>query len=117
MISQYWVGQIPSKPFSIIVKRDDGSNADLGEYTNITAKLIGSNNEEIDLTGSQIVTNNRSQGQIGFVWPTDRSLFEVPGDYVFQLSLGATGKLDFTTTHTIRVRELGRVQRGNVYNS
>lgn len=116
MISQYWKDQIPSKPFSIIVKRDDGTTADLGEYTEITAKLIGSNNEEIDLTGSQVVTNNRTLGQIGFVWPTDRSLFDAAGDYVFQLQLKGTGKLDFTTTHTIRVRELGRVQRGNVYN-
>jgi hypothetical protein len=117
MISQYWKGQIPSKPFSIIVKRDDGSTADLGEYTSITAKLLGSNNEEIDLTGSQVTTNNKTLGQIGFIWPTDRSLFESAGDYVFQLSLAATGKLDFTTTHTIRVRELGRINRGNVYNS
>jgi hypothetical protein len=117
MISQYWVGQIPSRPLSILVKRDDGSTADLGEYTDITAKLIGSNNEVIDLTGSQLTTNNRTLGQIGFIWPTDRSLFENSGDYVFQLSLAGTGKLDFTTTHTIRVRELGRIQRGNVYNS
>jgi hypothetical protein len=116
MISQYWKDQIPSKPLSIQVRRDDGTEADLGEYTNITAKLIGSNNEEVDLTGSEVVTTNKTLGRIGFKWPTDRSLFDLAGDYVFQLSLAGTGKLDFTTTHTLRVRELGRVNRGNVYN-
>ena len=116
MISQYWKDQIPARPLSILVKNEDGSNADLGEYSTITVKLIGSNNEEVDLTGAQVVSTNKVLGQIGFIWPTTRSLFDKDGDYVLQLSLAGTGKLDFTTTHTIRVRELGRRNRGNVYN-
>lgn len=111
MISQYWIDQIPSKPLSILVKDENGENADLGDYTTITAQLLGSRNEEIDLTGAQVVSTNKVLGQIGFVWPTDRSLFDYPGDYVFQLKLSGTGKLDFTTTHTLRVRELGRRNR------
>jgi len=116
MISQYWIGQIPATPLSILVKDENGNAANLGEYTNITAKMVGSNNELVDLTGAQVVSTNKVLGQIGFVWPTDRSLFDKDGDYVLQLSLEGTNKLDFTTTHTIRVRELGRRTRGNVYN-
>jgi hypothetical protein len=112
MISQYWVKQIPLRPLSILVKDDNGADADLGLYTNITIKMLGSNNEEIDLTGADVITTNKALGQIGFIWPTDRSLFEFPGDYLLQLSLQTDdGTLDFTSTHTLRIRELGRRNR------
>jgi hypothetical protein len=111
MISQYWINQIPARPLSIQVKDQDGNNVNLSPYTTIAAVLLGSNNEEISLTGSTLNTSGKEYGTIIFEWPTDRSLFEYPGDYVFQLKLSATGKLDFTTTHTLRVRELGRRTR------
>lgn len=111
MISQYWVGQIPARPLSIIVKNEQGLDFDLSQYTTITVKMVGSDNEEIDLTGSSLNTLNKDLGKIIFFWPTDRSLFTQKGDYVFQLKLSGTNKLDFTSTHTIRVRELGGVVR------
>jgi hypothetical protein len=107
MISQYWIDQIPARPLSIQVKDQDGNNANLSAYTTIEAVLLGSRNEIIDLTGSVINTSAKDLGTIIFEWPTNRTLFERSGDYVFQLKMSATGKLDFTTTHTIRVRELG----------
>ena len=107
MISQYWIDQIPARPLSIQVKDQSGADMNLSLYTNIEAVLIGSNNEEIVLTGSVLDTSNKSIGIIIFKWPTDRSLFKNVGDYVFQLKLGGTGRLDFTTTHTLRVRKLG----------
>lgn len=107
MISQYWVGQIPARPLSITVKNQGGEDYDLSAYSTITAKMLGSNNEEISLDGATINTANKNLGKIGFIWPTDKSLFEYPGDYVLQLQLVGTNKKDFTTTHTIRVRELG----------
>lgn len=115
MISQYWKDQIPAKPLSIQVKNQDGTDMNLSGYTEIEAVLVGSNNEIIDLTGSVLNTGSKSTGKVLFYWPTDKSLFEHAGEYVFQLKLGGTGKLDFTTTHPIRVKELGRVARGNVY--
>jgi len=115
MISQYWKDQIPAKPLSIQVKDQSGTDMNLSLYTTIEALLIGSNNEIIDLTGSVLDTSNKVTGNIIFRWPTSRSLFEWAGDYVFQLKLSGTGKLDFTTTHPIRVKELGRVAKGNVY--
>jgi len=111
MISQYWIDQIPSRPLSILIKNQDGTDMDLSGYTEISARMVGSRNEEISLTGSSLNTSNKSLGKILFVWPTDRSLFEYVGDYVFQLQLSATGIRDFTTTHTLRVKELGRVNR------
>lgn len=111
MISQYWIDQIPARPLSIQVKNQDGNNISLSGYTTIEAVLLGSRNEEISLTGATLNTAAKDLGTIIFEWPTTRSLFDYAGDYVFQLKLSGTGKLDFTTTHTIRVRELGRRNR------
>ena len=108
MISQYWIDQIPARPLSIQVKDQDGNDISLSAYTTIEAVMLGSRNEEISLTGANLNTTAKDLGTIIFEWPTTRSLFEYPGDYVFQLKMSGTGKLDFTTTHTIRVRELGR---------
>lgn len=110
MISQYWIDQIPARPLSIQVKDEDGVDLNLSLYTTIEAVLLGSNNEEIDLTGSVLDTTAKSVGNIIFRWPTTRSLFEYPGDYVLQIKLTGAGRLDFTTAHTLRVRELGRTR-------
>jgi hypothetical protein len=110
MISQYWIDQIPARPLSIQVKDENGEDINLSLYTTIEAVLLGSNNEEIDLAGSVLDTTAKSVGNIIFRWPTTRSLFEYPGDYVLQIKLTGTGRLDFTTTHTLRVRELGRTR-------
>lgn len=110
MISQYWIDQIPSRPLAIQVKNSAGEDMDLSGYTTITARMVGSRNEVIDLTGYSLNTLNKDIGKIIFIWPTAKSLFTEAGDYVLQLKLEASGKLDFTSTHTIRVRELGRVR-------
>lgn len=115
MISQYWREQIPARPLSILVKNQDGTDMNLSGYTSITAKMVGSNNEYLSLDGSVINDSNKSIGKILFQWPTDRTLFKFAGDYLFQLELSGEGKRDFTTTHTIRVKELGKVAKGNVY--
>lgn len=111
MISQYWVGQIPARPLSIVVKTEAGLDFDLSAYDTVTAKMIGSSNEVIDLTGSTLNSNNKNIGKVQFNWPTDRSLFTYKGDYLFQLEVSGTGKKDITSTHTIRVREFGKVNR------
>lgn len=110
MISQYWVDQIPNRPLSIQVKDQSGGDMSLSGYTTITARLLGTYNEEIDLTGAIINDSAKEVGKIAFIWPTTRTLFEYPGDYVFQLKLEGTGKRDFTSTHIFRVRELGKVR-------
>jgi hypothetical protein len=108
MISQYWVGQIPDKPLSVQIKDQDGNDVNLSIYDSFSFKMLGSNNEEINLDGSEIVKTRIVEGKISFIWPTDRSLFKYPGEYVVQIQLSGEGKLDFTNTHTIKVREFGR---------
>lgn len=115
MISQYWKDQIPARPLSIQVSNQDGTAMDLSAYTNIEVIMVGTNNEIVDLSGSSLNTTGKGAGKFVFNWPTTRSLFDAAGDYLLQLKLGGTGRLDFTTTHPIRVKELGRVQKGNVY--
>jgi hypothetical protein len=110
MISQYWVGQIPGRPLSIQVKDQSGGDYNLSGYTTISAVMLGSYNEELDLTGSSIDATGAANGKIGFFWPTTRSLFDYPGDYVLQLKLEGSNKKDYTSTHIIRVRELGKVR-------
>jgi hypothetical protein len=110
MISQYWKDQIPARPLSIQVKDQDGNDMNLSGYTSYAVKMLGSRNEEISLTGSTLNTGNADIGKFIFRWPTDRTLFDYSGDYVIQLELTGTGKKDYTSTHTIRVRELGRVR-------
>jgi len=116
MISQYWKDQIPARPLSILVKNQDGTDMNLTGYTSISVKMVGSNNEVISTTGAEINDSNKAAGKIIFSWPTDRSLFTYPGDYILQLELAGTGIKDFTTTHTLRVKELGKVTKNNVYN-
>lgn len=116
MISQYWKDQIPARPLSILVKNQDGTDINLTGYTSIFVKMVGSNNEVINTQGAVINDSNKAAGKVVFEWPTDRSLFLYPGDYLLQLELSGTGVKDFTTTHTIRVKELGKVAKSNVYN-
>jgi hypothetical protein len=111
MISQYWIDQIPARPLSIQVKDQDGNDLSLSAYTTIEVVMLGSRNEEVSLAGAILNTAAKDLGTIIFEWPRDRSLFDYPGDYVLQLKLSGTGRLDFTTTHTLRVRELGRRNR------
>jgi len=111
MISQYWVGQIPNRPLSILVKDSEGNDMDLSTYTTIKITMLGSYNEEIDTTGGTLNVNNASLGKIIYNWPTSKSLFDYPGDYIVQLELSGTGKKDFTSVHTLRVRELGKRYR------
>lgn len=110
MISQYWINQIPARALSIQVKDQGGNDVNLSGYTQIAVRMLGTDNEEISLSGSSLNTSSKDLGKIIFIWPTDRSLFEYAGDYVLQLELSGTGKKDFTSTHTLRVRELGRTR-------
>lgn len=108
-ISQYWVGQIPKRSLSISVRDSLGRDIDLSYYSTFTIRLVDTDNNEIDTDGSELQTAGASSGRFVFVWPTDRSLFNEPGDYLLQLEFSDGTSRDFTTTWTIRVRELGEV--------
>jgi hypothetical protein len=105
--SQYWVGQIPARPIAIDVRDSFGRAVSLNAYTGFNVIVLGSNNEEIDLTGSTLNTAGASTGRFIFRWPTDRSVFEESGEYLLQLELTSPTARDFTTEHNIKVRRLG----------
>jgi hypothetical protein len=107
-ISQYWVGQIPAAPLVITVHDSNGNPASLATSTAFTARMIDADDKDVDLTGSVLLTSGAIDGRFVFRWPTDRSLFTDPGEYLFQLEIdGAGGSKDFTTEHHIKVRRLG----------
>lgn len=106
-ISQYWVGQIPSRPIAIDVRGSDGRAINLASYTGFRAIVLGSDNEEIDTTGAVLNTSQAGSGKFVFRFPTGRSLFDKEGEYLLQLELTGGGYKDFTTEHHIKVRRLG----------
>jgi len=108
-MSQYWVGQMPARPIAIDVRDSQGRTMDLSAYNEFKVRVLGSDNEEIDLTGSTLTTSGAAQGRFVFHWPVGRSVFTKPGDYVLQMELDGIGVRDFTTVHTIRVRRLGGI--------
>lgn len=108
MISQYWVGDKPSAPLTISVKDSLGRGLNASGYDRVYARMVGSDNEEVDLTGSQLNDIGSLNGYFQFVFPSDRSLFTKAGDYVLQLVLETDKARDITSAHTLRVRALGR---------
>lgn len=109
-ISQYRVGQIPAAPLAITINDSLGRAVDCSIYDSFEVKMLGSDNENISLTGSALQTGGLRNGRFVFVWPTDRSLFMKSGDYVLEMILSRPGAKDITTSHTIRVRDLGKVR-------
>lgn len=108
-ISQYWVDQIPARPIAIDVRGSEGEVLNLSAYTDFNVKMVGSDNEEIDLSGATLSTAGAGTGRFVFRFPTDRSVFNKTGDYLMQLELVGPGSRDYTTVHTIKVRRLGGV--------
>lgn len=110
-ISRYWVDQIPLRNLAITVKDSAGRPLNLTNYTDISVRMLGSDNEEVDLDGAVVNSGGASSGRLIFEWPRDRSLFNQAGDYVLQVVLKAANALDMTTAHTIRVSDLGKVRK------
>lgn len=108
-ISQYEVGQIPLRNLSLTVKDSYGRNVNCNAYTDISVRMLDSDNNEVDLTGSVLNRGGAASGRFIFEWPRDKSLFTKRGDYVLQLVLQTANAKDMTTSHTLRVRELGKV--------
>ena len=115
-IGQYWVGQIPLRNLSLTVKDNNGRALNCVDYTDVSVRILGSNNETVSLTGSNLNRAGAAVGRFVFEWPRDKSIFTDSGDYVLQMLLKSTGAVDITTTYTMRVRDLGKVDKKNVFN-
>lgn len=110
-VSQYWVGQKPSRPLAIDIRGSRGETLNLTAYTEAKVRILDPHNNEVDLTGTQLLTGGSATGRFSLVWSPTVSPFKEAGDYVLQVILkNAAGYEDVTTVHAIRVRELGKVE-------
>lgn len=108
ILGPYWVGQIPGDNLSIQVRDDKNSPVDLSSYSVFEPIMLDSDNREVDLTGVALDTTNTVNGRFLFNFPDDRSLFNKHGDYLLQLKMTGSGKIDYTNPVTLRVKQLGR---------
>ena len=107
-ISEFWVGEIPSKPLEIEIVDSENTPMPLIGLSGVKARLLGSDNEEVDVEDVVVNLTEPLNGVLVLRWPTDRSLFNKPGEYLLQIELdGSTGTKEFTDAHTIRVRKFG----------
>lgn len=107
-ISQYKVGQIPRQDLGITIRDSRGRTLDISGYTDITVRILDSDNEEVDTTGGILNLGGVTVGRIMFKWPTDRTLFEKIGTYLLEVILSDGVHKDITTEHSIQVTSLGR---------
>lgn len=107
-ISEFWVGEVPSKPLEIEILDGDNNEVVLSTFSTIKARLLGSDNEEINVTDIVVNRTGTNSSVVTLRWPTNRSLFNKAGEYLLQLELdGSNGTKEFTDAHTIRVRKFG----------
>lgn len=110
-IIEYQVGSKPAAPVSIRVNDAFGRPADLSFYDEYKVRLIGSDDEEVDLGNGVLQVTGARSGRFVYAWPTDVTPFEKPGDYLLQLEMSGDGHKDFTTTQPIKVTQVGRGDR------
>lgn len=84
----YWVGERPGGALAItILDKESGLPADISEYSNVVLKMVDGRNREVDTGNATAMISSGVNGRVVFFWPTDVSMFERPGEYVFQLVL------------------------------
>ena len=109
----YWVGERPGGAMVItVLDQETGMPANISPYNKVKMHMLDSKNRPVDLGNSGASISNGSTGRVVFNWPTDKSLFERPGEYVFQLEL-IGGESDSvrvrTTVENIVVKRLGGI--------
>jgi hypothetical protein len=104
----YWVGEKPGGAMTItVLDEESGLPADLSIYNAVRLVMLDSKNNEVDLDGGVVAISNPAQGRVVFGWPSDRSLFERPGEYVFQLEFTTPSAVVKTDVQNILVKKLG----------
>lgn len=103
----FWVGEKPGRIIVISVYDEVGTPLNLTPYTSVTLEMIDTNNSQIDLRGSTTTVTDGIGGKIGFVFPSDRSVFTEPGEYLVRLRMENSSTLDYTDAGGITVRKFG----------
>lgn len=107
----YWQGEKPGGTMVVtVLDQETGVPANIAPYSKAELVLLDSRNREVDLGNAETAISSGESGRIVFTWPTDKSLFEKTGEYVFQIVL--TGGEDDqvvvkTTVQDIVVKRLG----------
>lgn len=108
---EYEVGSIPSRPLTILVRDEMDNPVNVVGYDSWRLEMLGTDNEEVDLTGVSVFEIPQAIGMFSVSWPKNRSLFEKRGKYLLRLVLEmADGSKDITRTAEIRVRDFGRIK-------
>jgi hypothetical protein len=103
----YWVGEKPGGAMTItVLDEDTGLPADLSGFIDVKMVMLDSDNREIPLDGVTTIANGEA-GRVVFGWPTDRSIFTKPGEYVFQLVFSTPSATVKTNAQNILVKKLG----------
>jgi len=106
----YEVGQIPSRGLAITIKNDSDETVNTVGYTSVTAELLGTDDERVDLRGLTVTEVPSALGTYLIGFPKNRSLFTKRGKYLLRLRLAKPdGSVDFTRPYEIRVRDFGRL--------
>lgn len=106
----YEIGAIPSRPMTIFVRDERDNPVNTIGYTQVTLEMLGTDNEKVDLTGTQIMAIPDAIGAYSITWPRDRSIFDKTGKYVLRFVLeDEYGAKDITRTAEITVRKFGRI--------
>jgi hypothetical protein len=105
-ISTYWVGDVPP-PLVIDVRDQRGRSINLSvDLTKFEAVLVRGK-ERIALPESALYAGQAAVGRFTLTWPK-KSVFTKRGEYQLQLRMSGPNRVESTTVHTIKVKEVGR---------
>lgn len=106
----YEEGVIPSRPLTLMVRDEFDTPVDTLGYDSWHIEMRGTDDEDVDLSGVQIVQIPDLLGAFSVIWPKTHSIFDKKGKYVLRLILSRdNGAKDITRSAEIRVREFGRL--------
>lgn len=103
MISQYWIGQIPTQSLLIEIKDGNGELVDLTQYTGFGVDIINPDNEMVLTPDFAIDSSGFDQGRVVVDFPSGYSVFDRTGEYLLRLEFNNSDGIDYTTTHGMTV--------------
>jgi hypothetical protein len=107
MISQYWIGQIPTQPLLIEIKNQDGELIDLTQYTGVGMAMLDPDNEGVLTPEFDIDNAEFEDGRVTINFPSQYSVFDKTGEYLLRLEFSNANGVDYTSTHSITIVEFG----------
>jgi len=107
MISQYWIGQIPTTPLTIDITDQNGNSIDLDQYTGFAVSILDPDNYDVMTPDFGIDTSDGDQGRIVVTFPSGASIFTKTGEYLLRLEFSNSSGIDFTSVYEMPVAEFG----------